>query len=92
MVTALISGALRAWLLERDQLPERTMVAMVPVPARDRDGGAEGEANGGNSSTLGLCPLGTDVADPAERLQFIHLAMNNIRTRSSPRAPTRCWR
>ncbi len=79
VVTALISGALRAWLLERDQLPERTMVAMVPVSVRDRDGGAEGESNSGNKFGLGLCPLGTDVADPAERLQFIHLAMNNIK-------------
>ncbi len=59
VVTALIAGALRAWLLERDQLPERTLVAMCG---------------------LGLCPLGTDIADPAERLEFIALAMKNIRT------------
>lgn len=79
VVTALISGALRSWLLERDQLPERTMVAMVPVSVRDRDPVAEGETNSGNKFGLGLCPLGTDVGDPAERLQFIHLAMSNIK-------------
>ena len=79
VVTALIAGALRAWLLERDQLPERTMVAMCPVSVRDRDGLAEGESNSGNKFGLGLCPLGTDVADPVERLDFIHLAMTNIK-------------
>lgn len=79
VVTALIAGALRAWLLERDQLPERSMVAMCPVSVRDRDGHAEGEEHGGNKFGLGLCPLGTDLADPAERLAFIHLAMANIK-------------
>lgn len=79
VVTALIAGALRAWLLERDQLPERTMVAMCPVSVRDREGLAEGESNSGNKFGLGLCPLGTDIADPVERLTFIHLAMNNIK-------------
>ena len=79
VVTALIAGALRAWLLERDQLPERTMVAMCPVSVRDRDGLAEGESNSGNKFGLGLCPLGTDIADPVERLAFIHLAMTNIK-------------
>lgn len=79
VVTALISGALRSWLLERDQLPERSMVAMCPVSVRDRDGGAAGEDNAGNKFGLGLCPLGTDIADPAERLSFIHLAMKNIK-------------
>jgi WS/DGAT/MGAT family acyltransferase len=79
VVTALIAGALRAWLLERDQLPDRTMVAMCPVSVRDRDDVAGGEDNSGNKFGLGLCPLGTDIADPAERLAFIHLAMNNIK-------------
>lgn len=79
VVTALIAAALRAWLLERDQLPERSMVAMCPVSVRDRDGQAEGEDYGGNKFGLGLCPLGTDIADPAERLRFIHLAMKNIK-------------
>ena len=79
VVTAMIAGALRAWLLERDQLPERTMVAMCPVSVRDRDGMSEGQSNSGNKFGLGLCPLGTDIADPLERLAFIHLAMKNIK-------------
>ena len=76
VVTALIAGALRAWLLERDQLPQRTMVAMCPVSVRAR---AEGESSSGNKFGLGLCPLGTDIADQMQRLAFIHLAMRNIK-------------
>ncbi len=76
VVTALISGALRSWLLERDQLPERTMVAMCPVSVRDPH---DDTAGTGNKFGLGLCPLGTDIADPADRLSFIHLAMKNIK-------------
>jgi WS/DGAT/MGAT family acyltransferase len=79
VLTALIAGALRAWLLERDQLPERSMVAMCPVSVRDRDAASHGEDNAGNKFGLGLCPLGTDITDPAERLAFIHLAMKNIK-------------
>jgi len=77
VITALIAGALRSWLLERDQLPERTMVAMCPVSVRDHD--CDDEGGSGNKFGLGLCPLGTDISDPAERLRFIHLAMTNIK-------------
>ena len=75
VVTALIAGALRSWLHERGQLPDRTMVAMCPVSVRDR----EDNGGTGNKFGLGLCPLGTDIADPADRLSFIHLAMKNIK-------------
>ena len=79
VTTALIAGALRSWLLERGQLPDRTMVAMCPVSVRER----HEEGAGGNKFGLGLCPLGTDVADPADRLSFIHLAMKNIKKQVS---------
>ncbi len=79
VVTTVIAGALRTWLLERDQLPERTLVAMCPVSVRDRDGAGEAESDIGNKFGLGLCPLGTDIADPVERLAFVHLAMKNLK-------------
>ena len=85
VITALVAGTLRAWLLERDELPEQTLVAMCPVSVRDRDeasagtGSAHEDSQGGNRFGLGLCPLGTDIADPAERLALIHGAMNNIK-------------
>jgi len=79
VVTALIAGALRSWLLERDQLPDRTLVAMCPVSVRDLDD----DGGSGNKFGLALCPLGTDIADPADRLKFIHLAMKNIKKQVS---------
>lgn len=80
VATAMIAGALRAWLLERDQLPERTMIAMCPISARDHEDASNA---GSNKFDLGLCPLGTDIADPAERLAFIHLAMRNVKKQAA---------
>jgi len=77
VITAVIAGALRTWLAERDELPSQTLVAMVPVSVRSRaDDGADA---GGNQFGLGLCPLGTDIDDPAQRLTLIHDAMRNIK-------------
>lgn len=77
VVTAVISGALRHWLIDMDELPPRSLVAMCPVSVRTRD--AAGTATAGNQFGLGLCPLGTDLADPAERLALIHEAMSRIK-------------
>lgn len=83
VITALAAGVLRAWLLERDELPEQTLVAMCPVSVRPTEGDAKAAQDSakesGNQFGLGLCPLGTDIADPAERLALIHGAMNNIK-------------
>ncbi len=83
VVTAVIAGALRRWLAERDELPARTLVAMCPVSVRHRD--ENGTAEGGNQFGLGLCPLGTDLADPAERLMLIHRAMTAVKRQVSER-------
>ena len=77
VVTAVIAGALRQWLRARDELPERTLVAMCPVSVRSHDD--DGASSGGNQFGLGLCPLGTDIADPVERLLFVHRAMVGIK-------------
>jgi diacylglycerol O-acyltransferase len=79
VITTLIAGALRAWLLQRDQLPDRTLVAMCPVSVRHRDRTGSADPESGNRFGLGLCPLGTDIADPAERLAFVSLAMRNVK-------------
>ena len=85
VVTALIAGALRIWLADRDELPRRTLVAMCPVSIRSHD--TSGAAEGGNQFGLGLCPLGTDIEDPTERLALIHDAMTNIKHQVSSKGP-----
>ena len=85
VVTAVVSGALRAWLAGQGELPSRTLVAMCPVSVRSHDD--EGAAQGGNQFGLGLCPLGTDLTDPAKRLALIHQAMTNIKFQVSNNGP-----
>ena len=77
VITALVGGALRHWMISHDELPEQTLVAMCPVSVRSRDD--EGASQSGNQFGLGLCPLGTDIAGDAERLSLIHDAMSNIK-------------
>jgi WS/DGAT/MGAT family acyltransferase len=63
VVLAMASGAMRRYLLERDQLPGRRLVAGVPA-ATGHDSGAIT----GNAFSFMFIRLATDVDDPAERL------------------------
>ena len=87
VVTAVISGALRQWLIDVGELPARSLVAMCPVSVRTRKAAVTetDTASGGNRFGLGLCPLGTDLADPAERLALIHEAMSRIKQQVAAR-------
>ncbi|MBU8807806.1 WS/DGAT/MGAT family O-acyltransferase [Mycolicibacterium goodii] len=71
IVLAMCAGALRAYLLEQAALPDRPLIAMVPVSLRREH---EADAGGNMVGTI-LCSLGTDVEDPAERLTVIRRSM-----------------
>ncbi len=85
VVTAMISGALRCWLIERGELPDRSLVAICPVSVRPRDDAAADTH--GNQFGLGLCGLGTDLADPAQRLAMVHAAMSNVKNQVARHGP-----
>ena len=71
VVLGMCAGALRAYLIENDALPDAPLIAMVPVNLR-----SEAEANaGGNHVGSVLCNLGTDVEDPERRLHTIATSM-----------------
>lgn len=71
VVLAMCAGALRAYLLEQDALPDAPLIAMVPVSLR-----SESDADaGGNQVGAILCNLATDVSDPAQRMQAISESM-----------------
>ncbi len=73
VVLAMCSGALRRYMSELDQLPEASLIAMVPVSLHRPDsGGADG---GGNAVGEVMCRLGTDLVDPTERLATVHRSM-----------------
>lgn len=69
VLLAMCSGAMRRYLSELGELPETSLVAMVPVALRGRRGSA------GNAIGSVMVRLGTDVADPASRLAVVHHSM-----------------
>jgi diacylglycerol O-acyltransferase len=68
VVLAVVSGALRRWLLAGGELPDRSLVAGVPV-ATDAPGSAP--RLGGNRVSNLFTSLATDLEDPHERLRAI---------------------
>jgi WS/DGAT/MGAT family acyltransferase len=68
VVVSLCAGAVREWLLERGELPDDPLVALVPVSVRSED---EMGAFGNRISGM-VVPIATDVADPKQRLQRTH--------------------
>ena len=72
---AVIAGALRCWLLDHGELPEQSLVTLCPITVRGHQhDGADDEH--GNKFGIWLCPLGTDLEDPAQRLDLIHRSMD----------------
>lgn len=70
VVLAMCAGALRAYLSDQHALPEKPLVAMVPVSLR-----TAGEGAGGNAVTAVLADLATHLDDPAKRLATISSSM-----------------
>ena len=73
VVLAMCAGALRAYLIEQDALPDAPLIAMVPVSLRAED---EQDAGGNMVGTI-LCNLATDIDDPAKRLDAINTSMRD---------------
>lgn len=71
VVLAVCGGALRAYLLEQNALPDKPLIAMVPVSLRDDD------SSGGNQVGALLASLATDRDDPAQRLAEVSASMRN---------------
>ena len=66
--------AVRAYLEELGQLPDSSLVSMVPVGLKSR--GADSMAGGGGNAVGSvMVRLGTDLADPADRLASVHKSM-----------------
>ncbi|PWN03726.1 wax ester/triacylglycerol synthase family O-acyltransferase [Nocardioides silvaticus] len=64
VVLTLAGGALRSYLDERGELPATSLLATVPVSVRETSRRAEGA----NKVSALFTKLGTDIADPLERL------------------------
>lgn len=66
VVMAVCSGALRRYLQEKGQLPDKPLIAGVPISLRE-----PGDTRQNNQVSGMLCQIATDIADPAERLAAI---------------------
>jgi WS/DGAT/MGAT family acyltransferase len=72
VMLAMCSGALRRYMLDLGALPDRPLVAAIPVSLRT---GTDEATIGGNAIGLILCDLATTEADAADRLSVIHDSM-----------------
>jgi len=75
VVLAVTGGALRAYLDERGELPDSSLLATVPVSVRE----SSQRSTGANKVSALFAKLGTDVEDPLERLQQMAEANKNAK-------------
>ena len=76
VVMAICSGALRELLLTVDELPNKSLVAAMPVSLREA-----GNKDVNNQVSMVQCSLATDIADPVARLREIHDSTGQIKRR-----------
>ena len=75
---AVVGGAIRRYLLDKDELPDEALVAMMPISVRPTATRASGAANSatstgtsGNEYSIAPITMATDEADPLDRLARI---------------------
>ncbi|WP_460864086.1 WS/DGAT/MGAT family O-acyltransferase [Rhodococcus aerolatus] len=78
VVTAVCGGALRAYLLEEDSLPEHPLVAFVPLSLRDD---SDGDGDSGNKLGLILANLATHLPDAGDRFALTRASLDEAKAR-----------
>ena len=86
VVIAMCSGALRRYLLEHDALPDTSLVAMVPVGLNAKQSQVA-STEGGNAVGAIMVQMGTQLADPGERLAAVHRSMRDGKEALSSMTP-----
>jgi diacylglycerol O-acyltransferase / wax synthase len=74
IVLATCGGALRRFLDDGGDLPERSLTAGIPVSVRPKD-----DENTGNAITFIIATLGTNIEDPLERLMAIRASVQSAK-------------
>lgn len=75
VVLAVCGSALRDYLISQHALPDKPLIAMVPMSLRSDD------SDSGNQVTMILANLGTHVADPATRIGIIKASIKEAKDR-----------
>ncbi|GAA5145970.1 wax ester/triacylglycerol synthase family O-acyltransferase [Nocardioides marinquilinus] len=86
VVLAMCAGALRAYLIDHDALPDAPLVAMVPVGLNAKQSHIA-STEGGNALGAVMVQLATDQADPARRLGAVHRSMKDGKEALSSMTP-----
>jgi len=79
VIAAVVGGVLRRYLRDRGELPARPLVAAQPVAVHTHTGARSGVSK----LSVIFSTLGTDVADPVERLRVV--AASNARAKDVSR-------
>lgn len=73
VILSIVGGGLRHYLKAHGELPPDSLTAMAPISVR-----AEGEKGAlGNLVSAMVVGLGTHIADPVDRLNFVHAEAQN---------------
>ncbi|AFM15593.1 Diacylglycerol O-acyltransferase [Mycolicibacterium chubuense NBB4] len=83
VVMALCAGALRGFLSDRDELPPKPLIAVVPASVHGQSNRA-----GRNQLSGMFCNLHTHLGDPAERLQALAASNTRAKEHSASLGPT----
>lgn len=70
---SIVGGALNKYLTAKGDLPKSTMTAMAPISVRSND--EKGDM--GNQVSAMIAPLGSHIADPSERLDYVFSQTKN---------------
>jgi diacylglycerol O-acyltransferase / wax synthase len=91
VVLAMCGGALRRYLVARHALPDTPLMATVPVSLRADEPVVAPDAVPGNKIGTLACSLGTDLADPAERLAAVQTSMREGKAAMAGRSRAQVW-
>ncbi|NPU94885.1 MAG: wax ester/triacylglycerol synthase family O-acyltransferase [Gammaproteobacteria bacterium] len=81
IVLAVCGSALRDYLISQHALPDKPLIAMVPMSIRRDD------SDSGNQIAMILANLGTHVADPATRIEIIKASIKDAKDRFKGMSP-----
>jgi len=74
VIVSIVAGAIRDYLAKRDALPQRPLLATVPMSTRSAE-----DVELGNLVHPMVASLATDIDDPVARLAAIHRGMNSAK-------------
>ncbi len=88
VVLAMVSGAIRQYLLDQNALPDEPMTAMVPVSLALRAESAGSDGGGGNSVGAIIVNLATDRSNGPTRLEEIAYSSRRAKKLMGDLTPT----